>query len=370
MNLQRVGRILAKDLRLGPRSPLVLWALVLPVALTLLLRGVFGGLLDPDPRLGIVDAGDSAVVGLAQEFVGLEVRTYPDAQAVQEAVASGAVDAGIALPVGFDAAVRGGEQPPLDMWVSGQSGLPDRGTVISALLGIMRDLSQDAPPVEVEVVEFGEPGLPIDRRLIPLLVIVAVAIAGAMVPAASLVEEKEKRTLTALLVSPASTNEVLLAKGLLGWILAMAAGLATLALNDAFGAQPLATVLAIGIGAVMMAQIGLLLGCWAPDTNTLFAAWKGGALLLLFPVVIWLWPDLPAWIAQLGPTYYFLQPIFAVSVQGDALRDVAFNLAIAAAICLALLPVVAAMGRRLERRLGEGRSRKAKRAKEPAPAAS
>ena len=149
MNLRRVGRLLAKDLRLGPRSPLVLWALVLPVALTLLLRGVFGGLLDPQPRLGIAAAGDSEVVALAEDFTGLEVRHYPDAPAVQAAVLSGAVDAGIALPAGFDAAVRGGQQPPLDLWVSGHSGLADRGTVISALLGIMRDLSQTGPTVDL-----------------------------------------------------------------------------------------------------------------------------------------------------------------------------------------------------------------------------
>jgi ABC-2 type transport system permease protein len=239
---------------------------------------------------------------------------------------------------------------------------------MAAILGIMRDVSGVAPPVEVEVVTFGEAGLPIDLRLLPLLVIMAVAIAGGMVPAASLVEEKEHRTLQALLISPASTGEVLLAKGLLGWILAMAAGVVTLAMNSAFGAQPAATLLGIAIGAVMMAQVGLLLGCWAPDTNTLFAAWKGGALFLLYPVITWLWPELPGWISRLGPTYYFLQPTFAVSVEGAALRDVAGSLAIAVLICAALVPAVAAMGRRLERRLAEGRIHSSKSAP-AAPAA-
>ena len=365
--LRRVGGLLAKDLRLGPRSPLVLWALVLPIALTLLLRGVFGGLLDPDSRLGIAAAADSAVVDLARDFDGLAVHTYPDGEALKAAVANGRVDAGIVLPAGFEAAVRGGGQPPLDLWVSGQSGATARGTVIAAILGVMRELSAAAPPVDVEVVSLGEPGLPIDLRLLPLLVIMAVAIAGGMVPAASLVEEKEKRTLQALLVSPASTGEVLLAKGLLGWLLAMAAGVMTLALNSAFGAEPLATLLAIAVGAVMMAQIGLLLGCWAPDTNTLFAAWKGGALLLLFPVVFFVWPDLPEWIARLGPTYYFLQPLFAVSVQGAELADVATNLVVAAAVCVALVPAVWATGKWLERRLGEGAGRQVK---QPAPAAA
>ena len=353
-NPRRVGAVLAKDLRLGPRSPLVLWALVLPIALTLLLRGVFGGLLDPDPRLGIAAGGDSAVVGLAEQFDGLAVRTYPDGDALKAAVTDGHVDAGIVLPEGFDAAVRGGDQPPLDMWVSGRSGATARGTVIAAILGVMRELSGAPPPVDVEVVNLGLPGLPIDLRLLPLLVILAVAIAGGMVPAASLVEEKEKRTLQPLLVTPVSMGEVLLAKGVLGWLLAMAAGVVTLALNNAFGAQPVATLLAIAVGALMMVEVGLLFGCWAPDTNTLFAAWKVGALLLLYPVAFFVWPELPGWIAQLGPTYYFLQPIFAVGVEGASLSDVALNLGVAALVCLALLPAVAAAGTWLQRRLGRG----------------
>jgi hypothetical protein len=36
MNFARVLMILGKDLRLGPRSPIILWALVLPAVMTLL----------------------------------------------------------------------------------------------------------------------------------------------------------------------------------------------------------------------------------------------------------------------------------------------------------------------------------------------
>jgi ABC-2 type transport system permease protein len=65
VDLRRTRTLLAKDLRLGPRSPLVLWALFIPFALTLLVRGVFGGVFDAEPRLGIVDEGDSGLVAAA-----------------------------------------------------------------------------------------------------------------------------------------------------------------------------------------------------------------------------------------------------------------------------------------------------------------
>ncbi|MPZ72520.1 MAG: ABC transporter permease subunit [Nitriliruptorales bacterium] len=354
MSATRVWRLLAKDLRLGPRSPLVLWALVLPVALTLLLKGVFGGLLDPKPRLGFVHQPSYEVTRF-DGLDGIEVTRVGTEDELMRLLRDGRLDAGVVVSEEFLRQLQAGEQPRLDLRISGASAGQNRGIIIAGLLGAVRELAGGGPDVEVDVVTIGEAGLPIDVRLLPLVVIMAVAIAGAMVPASSLVEEKERRTLQALFVSPASPAEVFLAKGLLGGLLAMAAGLVTLALNDAFGTQPAATVLGVAIGAVMMAEIGLLLGAWAPDTNTLFAAWKGGALLLLFPVVVFIWPDLPTWIARLGPTYYFLRPIYAVSVEQANLADVWLDLAVGVLICVALVPAVLAAGRWLERRLAEGR---------------
>jgi ABC-2 type transport system permease protein len=350
---RRVRLVLAKDLRLGPRSPLVLWAMVLPIALTLLLNGVLSGLLDPKPRLGVV--ADSEMTSWAEGIEGIRTTRVASEAALQRLLRDGRLDAGVITSADFEAAVVAGEQPPLNLLVSGASSAPNRGIIISGLLGAVRQLASATPPVDVIVVRLGEPGPGLEVRVLPLLVILAVAIAGGMVPAASLVEEKEHHTLHAVLVTPVSTGELLLAKGLLGWLLAVAAGVVTLAVNGAFGAEALATLLAVGIGALMMAEIGLLLGAWAHDTNTLFAAWKVGALALFFPVAFFLWPGMPAWVPRLGPTYYFLRPIYAVSVEGAAMDAVAADLAVGAGICAVLAVVVVAVGRRLGRRIGQGR---------------
>ena len=59
MSLSRIWKVLRKDLALGPRSSIFLWAIVLPFAMTLILQVAFGSLFDPEPRLGILDDGDS-----------------------------------------------------------------------------------------------------------------------------------------------------------------------------------------------------------------------------------------------------------------------------------------------------------------------
>jgi ABC-2 type transport system permease protein len=356
MSATRIRHLLARDLQLGPRSPLVLWALVLPVVMTVLIRGVFGGLFASEPRLGIVDLGGSRLVADARALDGIELTVLDDERELAARLESNDLDAGLVLPAGFDDAVRAGRRPALRFTVAGESLASDRILLAVTALDLVRGLEDRPAPVEVEVVTVGEPGVAMDVRLLPLVVVMAVAIAGGMIPAAGLVEEKEKGTLQAVLVTPATIGEVLLAKALFGWSLAVAAGVITLALNGVLGHAPVATLLAVALGAAMMAPLGLMLGAWAPDTNTLFAAWKGGGMVLVYPVVFFVWPDLPTWPAHLGPTFYFLRPIHAISVEGAGFVDVWGDLAIAAVLVVALVPTAAATGRWLERRLAAGRS--------------
>ena len=64
-----------------------------------------------------------------------------------------------------------------------------------------------------------------------------------------------------------------------------------------------------------------------------------------------LFPDLPQRIARIFPTYYFLQPIYEIAVQGSTLGQHRVQVAVAVALCCALLPVVVARARRLEQQL-------------------
>ncbi len=354
LSVTRSGQILRKDLQLGPRSPLFLWALVIPLAMTALIRGVFGELFADEPRLGVVVA-DTDVVAAADALEGIAATIVDDATAMIADVADGRLDAGVVVDADFIAGVRDGTRPPLEIYISGGSVASDRAVLLVSIIDLVRTIDGSQAPLDVEIVELGDASLPIDLRLLPLLVIYAVAIPGGMVPALSLVEEKERGTIHALLTTPASMTDVLAAKGALGFLLGSIAGLVILTLNNAFGASAVAVTLAVLIGAVMMAQVGCILGAWASDTNTLFAAWKAGGIVLFLPAIFFIWPTLPSWPGQLMPAWYFLYPTWAVAVEGAQLADVVRELAIGLAICALLVPAVVASGRRLERQLVAGR---------------
>lgn len=352
MSTRHAATIFGRDVKLSPRSPLVLYALLIPFLLTVLIQGVFGDLFAPQPRLIIVDEGNSQVSADAAELEGIDVTFMDNRNEMLDLVESNGADAGLYLPAGFDQAVLAGEQPPLDFYVGGESLASNRIILGVTTLELVRNIEGSEPPVDVSVIQLGEEGVDLDLRLLPMLLMMAVAVAAAFIPAASIVQEKEDRTLSALLVSPASMANVITAKAAFGVLLALFTGFFTLILNDALLGKPGTHLVIMLVAALMMVQFGLLLGMWARDSATMFAAWKGGAILLFFPTVFYIWPNLPQWIAKLGPTYYFIDPAFRVFAEGATLGDVAGELAIGAVIILALAPVVLLAARHLERTLG------------------
>lgn len=347
MSLSRTMALLRKDLQLGPRSPIFLWALVLPVVITLLIQGVFGGLFEPRPRLGVVDGGASAITAALQELPGIQLVRYPDAAELKRRVESHNVDAGLVLKPGFDEAVRAGERPLLELYFSGESLASNRLILAVTTLDLVRAVAGQPSPVAVEVVQLGDgAALPLADRLVPLLVLYALLVAGVFVTSFSLVEERETGTLSALLVTPVALPEVLLAKSGLGLLLAVLMAVVTLALNGVLTSQPAALLLALLVGAVMSVEIGLLYAVLAKDIKALYTLIKSLNLFLLAPVIFYLFPDWPQWIAKLFPTYWFLDPIFQVAIRGASLTEVAGTLLVAVFICLALVPVLWLLTRR------------------------
>jgi ABC-2 type transport system permease protein len=352
MKAARAWRIMRKELRMGPRSPLFLYAIILPIVMTLVIVGVFGSLFAPSPRLGIVDEGNSAVVAAAQDLDGIEVTTMSSIDTLKEMVEANDLDAGLVLTQGFDGDLQSGNRPPLDFYIGGESLASNRIILQVTTLDLVREVSGEPAPVEVDVVTIGDAeAVPIASRMVPLLMIYAVAIAGAFVPAASIVQEKEKGTINSVLVTPTTVKDFLAGKAGLGIVLGMATGIITLILNNAFGNHPLTMTLVLLIAATMMAEIGLILGMFAKDSNVLFALMKSGGVLLFYPVVFYIWPNLPQWIAKIAPTYWFLQPIFEVGVKDASFGDIWVQLVIALVWIIALLPAVNAMSKRLEQKV-------------------
>lgn len=351
MSLSNTLKVLGKDLRLGPRSPVFLWVLVLPFLITFVVQVAFGSLFDPEPRLGIVDQGSSTITTQAQELDGIQLTLLTDDEELRTRVEANDLDAGLVLAEGFDEKVRTGERPELEFYVGGESLASNRIILAVTTIDLVRQVEDKAPPVEVEVVELGSEAQPLTVRLIPFVVMYALLIAGVFLPSFSLADERERRTLEALVVTPVRMSEVVLAKGILGFVLAIAMAFVTLWMNSALEAQPLALTVVLLAGGLMLVIIGLIYGTAAKDVTGVFTLIKGTGVLLLGPTIFYIFPDWPQWIAKLFPTYWIINPVYEVTINDAGLGDVGAELLIGVGVMVLLIAPLILLTRRLETKL-------------------
>jgi ABC-2 type transport system permease protein len=350
MSVRRVAVLLRRELLQGPKSFIFLWAVVLPIVMSLVLSLVFGTLFNDKPRLGIVDEDSSALVSLARESPSVITKEYGTVNDIEQAVKTGAVDFGIVLPEDFDRSVTDGQHVEITAYVWGESLAKHRIIAQAALRDLVRELSGQEAPLDININTLGdEVSIPWSDRLLPFLVLMAVFVGGMFLPATSLVTEKQKRTLEALIVTPTTLREVFLAKGILGFTISLTMGLIILALNQAFGAEPGLLVLMLALGAVMAAELGLILGSFAKDMASLFATWKFGGILLFGPAVIYLFPEIPQWIGKVFPTYYLVEPVVRISQQGGGWSDITTNVFVLVGLDVVLVAIVALALKKMRR---------------------
>ncbi|MGB9737698.1 MAG: ABC transporter permease, partial [Chloroflexus sp.] len=101
-----------------------------------------------------------------------------------------------------------------------------------------------------------------------------------------------------------------------------------LALNGAWSDQIGLVLLVLFLGAVLSAEVGILIGVLVRDINSLFATVKALGLVLYAPALIALFPELPQWIAQIFPTFYMVDPVIALVQRGAIFQDIAGQLVV------------------------------------------
>ncbi|MDO9334661.1 MAG: ABC transporter permease [Dehalococcoidales bacterium] len=336
MNIKRIFTLLGKELLHGPRGFILTMTIAAPLLITLVVNLALGDLFGNTAQMAIFDEGQSQLVFLLEEASQLHIAEYDSSDAVKDAVSRGAADFGIVLPADFDSTITSDEKVAVTTYIWGESLAKNRTIITATLLDLTHQLSSQPEPIILESITLGdEETIPWSRRLMPMTVMMAIFFGGLMLPATSLIEEKQKRTLQALAVTPASLPDIFIAKGIMGAILSLVMGTIILLINLAWGNSPFFLLLTLTLGAVMAAEIGLILGTLINDMNTLFAVWKFGGLLLFGPAIIYMFPELPQWLNYIFPTYYVTGPIMDISL-GTMDTQTLMQLAIALGVILIL----------------------------------
>jgi ABC-2 type transport system permease protein len=341
MSLKRVGILLGKEFLYGSKGYIFIFAIVAPLVISFVISLIFGTLFTEKPKLGVLEDDRSELVAMIQGLDTITTEEYSNIGDIKRAVETGAVDVGIVLPADFDSAIITGEETEITAYIWGESLAKNRTIIAVTITNLVREITGQESPVNIESITLGEEiSIPWNDRLLPVIVLIAVFLGGLMLPATSLINEKAKRTLDALVVTPTSMGEVFTAKGLVGIILSLFMGILILVINQAFGSEPLLLILVLVLGGIMAVEFGLILGILMKDFAALFTVWKSAGIILFAPVFIYLFPEIPQWIGNIFPTYYIVQPIVELSQRGGGWPEIAIEVYVLIGLDLILLGLV------------------------------
>lgn len=168
------------------------------------------------------------------------------------------------------------------------------------------------------------------------IIVFLVLMMEMFVMASLIAKEIQDRTVTAMLVTPASVGDVLAAKGLTGALSGLVQAVVVLVAIDSLSPNPLLILTLILLGAVLISGTAMIVGSTGRDfISTLF---YGMAYMvpLLIPAFAALFPGTAStWVRAL-PSYPLVRGLVDVTAYGAGWSDTLPELAVLSAWCVAL----------------------------------
>ena len=357
MNWQSIRAIVRKDIRDAIVSFRIVAILVMPLAMTGLYGFVFRDAV-PTLRLVVYDPSGSLTSRALGAVPGLEMVVAPDAASVETLTDERAAQIGLILSPGFDRALREGRDPPMTIVVNrAQLGSETVAqTVLMAIqmqtprsLGVdltRRDINE--PAQSAALLTSGSVGFKGAFAIMSMVLLLA-TLGMFMVPV-SIVEEKETRTLDAIMVAPVSYADLTAAKAITGLLYALLMSAVVLLVNQAFvGANVAVMAAVLGVGSLAVVMLGLFLGSLFNSTQSL-SVWSSFAMIpFLGPIVLGFLPNAPLQnIMPLLPSYHLVQGLRLAIEPGTDLSPLGGHLLVLAITALVLMLGVLWLLRRRE----------------------
>jgi ABC-2 type transport system permease protein len=356
-NLRIVWAIAAKDI-VGAIKDTTTISVILGVTLMMLSSQALPLLLklSPTPIAVFYDAGDSALLQELGKNRQLRLHQVSSRQAMEKLLGeSSGATLGLLIPGDFDSSLETGQPIVLDgyftHWVSRSDVAATRAFFekeLTALAAAEVRINLDGHAIYPQPDSDGQP------FMVSLsLTIVIMTVCVFLVPHLML-EEKETRTLDALLVSPASISQVVSGKAIAGLVYGLTASGVVFAFNQALIVHWGLALLAALCGTLFAVALGLLLGSLFDNPQNL-NLWTGLVfIILLMPTFLIMTSasSLPGFLQTIIPWVpsAALAQIFRVSFAGNIAWDIVLpNLASVLGGAALLLALVMWLVRRSDR---------------------
>jgi ABC-2 type transport system permease protein len=240
MNIRLVFILLWKELFHGSRGFVLIMTIAAPLLITLIINLAIGNLFENKARLAVYNPGNSNLLEILQNFPQIRTVEANSPTVLTEIVSRGSADAGLILPEDLDNLIRQNEKINLTIYFWGESMAKNRTVILSTLFEAFNQAAAKEDPINLRTELLGSnDNVPWSQRLLPLTVMIAIFLGGIMLPATSLILEKQERTILALKVTPVTIIDLLFAKGLTGALISFVMGIIIIMINSSWGNSPL-----------------------------------------------------------------------------------------------------------------------------------
>lgn len=218
----RFWALVRKEIRQILRNRQLIFLLIVPPTLQLL---IYGFALNPDVhhlKLGVADYAQTAesrlLVSAFTENQIFDAATLSfDEKALAHQVETGKITAGLVIPPEFSREIAKGKSTTIQVFIDGVDA-NTAGIASGYINQIVRQFGLDqlnpdtTPPVSTQVIFFYNPGLTSSWFFVPGVMGLVLTLIGSIVSSITVVKEKDTGTLEQLLMTPAESWEILLAK--------------------------------------------------------------------------------------------------------------------------------------------------------------
>ncbi len=339
MNWGIIKALVSKDLSLFFRNRFFAIVTVLGLIAYLVVYFLMPSSVDETLKIGLYAPVMPPVFEQVWEE-GLEIEVVETEELLKEGVTEGDYIVGVALPADMMEKFLSGQKPKINLYFAADTPAEIKDAIVAVIRELAYQQTGQALAIQISEEILGPDMLgmqiPPRGRLRPLLAIVLI-IFETLGLANLIAEEVERGTIQALLVTPMTVNDLFAAKGVVGVSLAFGQGILFMTIAGGMSQQPLITLVALLLGAMLATGAAFLIASLGKDFMTVMG-W--GILVFIILVIpsfgIILPGTLTGWVKVI-PSYYLFDTVHQASNFGVGWGSVWQNLLILLGFDLALL---------------------------------
>jgi ABC-2 type transport system permease protein len=328
--VRRVKSIITKELVEAFRNKTFLIVFLLPLIASLFFSIINNAEMEKNFRVGIIEEENQGFF----KFVSTNIKnfkpySYQNVEEGNAALRQGSIDGLIVLHNKQNFTIYIDSQKAMTFLFL-RSSIEE---LIELYLGIEPEVIKEVIPVNISKAHWS---------FLPIWITITITMIGVLVLSGSLAEEKESKTLDALLVTPVNKSDILLGKSGAGIILIFLTVTTMFLVNGVIlegFLQYITLCVMILAAALCFSALGLLIGNLAGSQSTARSLGTIVYFPLLFPALIY---DLTAFtrkLARLFPTYHLMIGLEKLLLYKDGFLAVWKNIAILLFFCLIFIAI-------------------------------